>query len=76
MARQSVTWLTVVAAALLGGCTPEPQRSVEWYLDHPEELRATLQACREKSRIESSASDNCARARQASMTDRPSGQRL
>lgn len=76
MKRQSVIWLTVIAAALLGGCTPEPQRSVEWYLDHPEELRAKLKECSEQNRIESSASDNCARAKQAGMTDRPSGKRL
>lgn len=72
MKRISICVLS--AAALLGGCA-EPERSVEWYLEHPEELKAALSECSEQAKLKTELSGNCARAVQAASRDRPSGVR-
>ncbi|MEB1764603.1 EexN family lipoprotein [Xanthomonas campestris pv. campestris] len=77
MNRQtSFSWLAVVAVALLGGCDSEPARSVEWYREHPAELKAKVIECSQQAALKSDAEGNCARARQAGLMDTPSGSGL
>lgn len=75
-----VAWVMAGAAvALLGGCSSEPdsidlepERSVEWYVAHPAELRAKMRQCAATAAAVSAADGNCARARQAGLLDQPS----
>lgn len=71
--------LRLVATLCLGttmvtGCTGnEPHRSVEYYLEHPQERAAKLRQCVEQAAALTDLDGNCSRARQAEGTRQPVG---
>lgn len=65
------TLLTLsLAAALLGGCAREPERSYEWYMEHRDAAMAKAKECSEMALAEAAADGNCARAQKAIGTAR------
>lgn len=80
MIRQPITsWvLAGFAAVLLGGCdfkpdSAEPQRTVQYYLEHPEEQKAKVAQCNDRATAAAAIDPNCEPARRAGPMDRPSG---
>lgn len=77
--------LVLLAAALLGGCDgepkrsvepdfpAEPERSVEWYLEHTGERETKLRECTEQAKTKTEEDGNCARAWEAERPLKPTG---
>lgn len=69
--KAAILATAVLAAAFLSGCTSEPERSFDWYLENRDAATEKATQCSEMPVSQSEADGNCARARKAVGTRRP-----